>query len=187
MIEEDNERESLFNITAFAQKFFMDFLQNSPKGKAVGMTYLKEREFRNATIETFEIGYSPEDWDAFYNHAVNNGYKTELMVKAGLIIEKEAKRYDVSLEKLIFESNNYYKHTEETFRMLYEMMDYMAIWENKYPPILTDEAHLMKFFNYSADLLYTIEGYIIHLQTLNTQINDLISLIEREYNLGDSN
>ena len=92
--------------------------------------------------------------------------------------------YDVSLEKNKFEAANYYKHTEETFRMIYDMMDYIAIWNDppETPPLHCDETYIMKFFNLSADLMWTIEGYVRTLDYISNQITELIASIEIEYN-----
>lgn len=91
--------------------------------------------------------------------------------------------YDVSLEKNKFEAANYYKHTEETFRMIYDMTDYIAIWNDppETPPLHCDKTYIMKFFNLSADLMWTIDGYIETLENISQQINELIVSIEIEY------
>src|ERR1700722_4752754 len=66
--ELENERESLLIVTAFAQKFFSDNLQTE-QGKAIGLSYFEEREFKPETIEKFQLGYAPESPKAFLNAA----------------------------------------------------------------------------------------------------------------------
>ncbi|MBN1132190.1 MAG: DNA primase [Bacteroidales bacterium] len=83
-----NERESLLAVTAFARSFFRDQL-GTAEGKAVGMSYLRKRGFRDDIIVKFEIGYSPEDRKAFSNEAKKKGYRQEYLVKTGLSIAKE--------------------------------------------------------------------------------------------------
>lgn len=91
--------------------------------------------------------------------------------------------YNVTLEELRTSSNNYYNHVEETFRMFYGMTDYIAIWNTppEYPPLLSDRNTIIKFFNLSADLMWTIEGYVGFLNHISTQISELIAIIESEY------
>ena len=66
-------RESLLIVNEFALKFFMDQLRNTEEGKLMGMTYLKERGFKDATIDKFQLGYSPDAWDTFTKAALEKG------------------------------------------------------------------------------------------------------------------
>jgi DNA primase len=98
-----SEQESLFNLTAYAQKFFTDRLFNSEEGKAVGLTYLKERGFREDTIIKFQLGYSPDKWDAFTQKAQDSGYTLDYLIKSGLTISTEdGKTYDRFRARVIF-------------------------------------------------------------------------------------
>lgn len=93
-MEARNERESIFVAAAYAQKYFTDNLYNSDEGKAIGLTYFKERGFRPDIIEKFQLGYSPEKRTAFTEAAKSAGYQTEYLVKAGLIsTNDEGKSY----------------------------------------------------------------------------------------------
>jgi DNA primase len=82
-------RESLFLVSEFANKYFHDTLLNSEEGKAIGLSYFKERGFTNETIKKFQLGYSPETWDAFTKEALGKGYKQEFLEAVGLTIPKE--------------------------------------------------------------------------------------------------
>lgn len=87
-IQQRNERESLLAVSQYAQKYFSQQL-NTAEGKAVGMSYLRQRGFREDIISKFQIGYSPEERDALTREAQKQGYKLEYLVKTGLTIEKE--------------------------------------------------------------------------------------------------
>lgn len=92
--EAQNERESLFVVSSYAQKYFTDILHNSDEGKAIGLTYFRERGFRPDIIEKFQLGYSPEKRSSLVEAAKAAGYKTEYLVKAGLIsTNDEGKSY----------------------------------------------------------------------------------------------
>ncbi len=82
-------RESLFLVSEFANKYFHDTLLNTEEGKAIGLSYFKERGFTNETIKKFQLGYSPETWDAFTKEALGQGYKLEFLEAVGLTIPKE--------------------------------------------------------------------------------------------------
>lgn len=82
-------RESLFLVSEFAKNYFHNTLLNSEEGKAIGLSYFKERGFTNETIKKFQLGYSPESWDAFTKEALGQGYKLEFLETVGLTIPKE--------------------------------------------------------------------------------------------------
>jgi len=116
---------------------------------------------------------------------LNQLESTGLLSSTEQTIAADVASYIVTLEVLKTESNNYYKHVEETFRMIYRMADYIAIWNTppEYPPLLCDEITIMEFFNLSADLMWTVEGYVVQLKQIDSLISELITLIQTEYDL----
>jgi DNA primase len=101
-IKEKNERESLIAVNEFACQQFIDWLNNLEEGKAVGLSYLKERGFRQFIIEKFQLGYSPQIKDALTKTALNKGYKLDYLVKTGLTIKKEDFHFDRFSGRVIF-------------------------------------------------------------------------------------
>ena len=85
--EEYNERESLFIINEYARDYFSNTLHQHIEGKSVGLSYFKERGFREDIIKKFQLGYSLEQRDAFTSMALHTGYKKDLLVKTGLTLE----------------------------------------------------------------------------------------------------
>ncbi|MGB5944372.1 MAG: DNA primase, partial [Leeuwenhoekiella sp.] len=83
-------RESLYLVSEYAKEYFHKTLLNSQLGKAIGLTYFKERGFTDATIKKFQLGYSPDQWSAFTDEALRKGYQLEFLEKTGLTIVKEA-------------------------------------------------------------------------------------------------
>ena len=79
-----NDRESMFVLNDFAQKYFADILWNNQEGRSVGLSYFKERGFRDDIIEKFGLGYSLDSWDALAVAAKAKGYKQEYLEKTGL-------------------------------------------------------------------------------------------------------
>ncbi len=101
-----DEKESLFNLTAFAQKYFEEQLHSSEEGKAIGLTYLKERGFSLEVIKKFGIGYCSNKWDAFSQTALKNGYKKDYLLKASLSRAKDQLIYDTFRGRVIFPIHN---------------------------------------------------------------------------------
>lgn len=97
-----NEKESLYLVSEFASKYFQDVLLNTEEGKAIAYTYFKERGFSNETIKKFQLGYSPNTWDALTKEALGKGYKLEFLEKTGLTIVGEDKQFDRFKGRVMF-------------------------------------------------------------------------------------
>ena len=87
------EREKMFNINTFADKFFVDTLWNTDEGKSIGLEYFRERGYLNPIIEKFHLGYSPSKWEAFTEYAKQNGYDPEFLEKVGFSIKRQNGEY----------------------------------------------------------------------------------------------
>lgn len=97
-----DNRESMYLVSEFAQKYFHNTLLNSDEGKAIGLSYFKERGFTSETIKKFGLGYSPETWDAFSKEALGKGYKIEFLESTGLTIVKDDKLIDRFRARVMF-------------------------------------------------------------------------------------
>lgn len=85
-----NERESLFILNDYARTYFVNTLHEHIEGKSVGLSYFKERGFRDDIVRKFQLGYSLEQRDAFTQEALRTGYKEDYLVKTGLTIKSES-------------------------------------------------------------------------------------------------
>ena len=88
-IEQANEKESMYLVSEFARDYFHKTMLNTDEGQAIGLSYFKERGFSKETIEKFQLGYSPDIWDAFTKEALGKAYKLEYLEKTGLTIVKQ--------------------------------------------------------------------------------------------------
>ena len=102
----DTDRDSLFALNSFAQKFYTQTLSQTEEGRAIGLSYFIERGFREDIIEKFQLGFSPTAWDAFTQHALKHGYSEKYLVESGLTISKEGKLYDRFRERVMFPIHN---------------------------------------------------------------------------------
>lgn len=101
-----NEKEKLFNLNLFAQTHFIDNINNTEEGKAIGLSYFIERGFREDIIAKFCLGYSVEARNGFASHAVSNGYPKDVLVASGLIIERDEDLFDRFRARVIFPIHN---------------------------------------------------------------------------------
>jgi DNA primase len=95
-------RESMYLVSEFAKDYFHNTLLHSEEGKAIGLSYFKERGFTGETIKKFSLGYSPETWDAFTKEALGKGYKLEFMESTGLTIPKDDRPFDRFKGRVMF-------------------------------------------------------------------------------------
>ena len=97
-----NERESMFLVSNFAKEYFHDTMLNTNKGKAIGLSYFKERGFREDTIKKFDLGYCIDEWDNFTKAALAKGYDLKYLASTGLTIVKESKQFDRFKGRVMF-------------------------------------------------------------------------------------
>jgi len=105
---EQNERESLFIAVNFAKDFFVKNLETD-EGKSIGLSYFKERGFTPQIIQKFDLGYALDGWDHFLKAAKSDGYQEEILLKAGLILQKEGdaeRLYDRFRNRVTFAIHN---------------------------------------------------------------------------------
>lgn len=103
-----NERESLLIALGYARDFFVKNLQTE-EGKSIGLSYFKERGFTPAIIEKFDLGYALDRWDNLLKSAKSAGFQEEILLKAGLVLQKEgdtSRVYDRFRNRVIFTIHN---------------------------------------------------------------------------------
>ena len=102
--ERQNERDALFHVSEFAQKYFADLLYNDEMGRAVGLSYFHSRGLSDEVIKNFGLGYCLDEWSNFTDYARRNGYSDTVLEKTGLTIFKEDthKSYDRFRGRVMF-------------------------------------------------------------------------------------
>jgi DNA primase len=102
-----DKRESLYILSQWAGKFFKENLWESDFGKTIGLSYFKERGYREDIIKKFELGYSPEQWTALVDEAKKAGFQEDYLKDIGLAIERDDKSlYDRFRGRVIFPIHN---------------------------------------------------------------------------------
>ena len=100
--EKANSRESLYLVNQFAQQQFAKDLVSTDEGKALGLSYFKERGFTAETISFFGLGYALEKKDNFYDTAIKAGYSLKYLEETGLVIQNEYGNVDRFRGRIIF-------------------------------------------------------------------------------------
>ncbi len=103
-MELQREKESLQALNDFALTYFQDQLLNQEEGRTTALPYFKERGYTKESIDFWKVGYSPASWTAFYEYAKVKGYSEDVLLKAGLIKqrEKDGSYYDLFRNRVIF-------------------------------------------------------------------------------------
>lgn len=101
-----SERESMMVVTAFAQKYFERMLFETDEGQSVGLSYFRQRGFRDDMVRKFQLGYSPEEKDAFTREAQKNSFKIEFLEKTGLTVVRDDYKADRFRGRVMFPIHN---------------------------------------------------------------------------------
>jgi DNA primase len=99
--------DNLFALNQFAQQFFSSQLLSTEEGQDIGLAYFREREFTDAIIQKFQLGYSPEQKDAFTKAAQAAQFNPELMIKSGLVANRYDQLSDNYRGRVIFPIHNH--------------------------------------------------------------------------------
>ena len=100
--EAAGERESMYLVSEFARTYYQNTLLKTDPGKAIGLSYFKERGFTDETIKNFQLGYSTDAWSGLTDTALKKGYKLKYLESTGLSIVKETKQFDRFKGRVMF-------------------------------------------------------------------------------------
>lgn len=99
--------DSLYIVNKFAQQYFSNALLNEDEGQDNGLSYLKERGFREDVIKKFQLGYCSQQRDAFAKAALSAQYNPEILQKSGLVVLRDEKLVDNYRGRIIFPVHNH--------------------------------------------------------------------------------
>ena len=98
--------DSLFIINNFAKDFFFDALFNTEEGQDIGLSYLKQRGFREDIIKKFQLGYNPQARNMLSNAALKSKYDPALLQKTGIVVIRDGDAMDNYRGRIIFPVHN---------------------------------------------------------------------------------
>lgn len=99
--QENKPKTSLYSANEIAMEFFIKALE-LPEGKKAKDYLLKNRAISTKTVKDFSIGYAPKGKDNLKKELLLHKIKTEDMLIAGLIKEKDNELLDFFWQRLIF-------------------------------------------------------------------------------------
>ena len=101
--QEQQAIDSLYLINQFAQEYFQTQLFDTDKGRSVGLSYFKQRGFREETIKKFGLGFAQNDMDGLLRAGKQKGYNTDQLKKLGLVTQYDR---DFFRERVMFSIHN---------------------------------------------------------------------------------
>lgn len=106
--QQNTLRDRLYAVNEFARDYFREQLRKTEEGKLVGMAYFQQkRQFKEITIDKFQLGYCPENWDGFTKAALAKGFKEEDLISLGLTKKTDSgKLFDFYRGRVIFPIRN---------------------------------------------------------------------------------
>ncbi|MEX0965215.1 MAG: DNA primase [Pseudohongiellaceae bacterium] len=90
-----SENSKLFDILEQASKFYRQQLRKHEQRKSA-VDYLKSRGVSGEVARDFCLGYAPPGWDNLLKAISSEATEQQLLLKAGLVIEKESRSNDDS-------------------------------------------------------------------------------------------
>src|SRR5690606_18409104 len=105
---EKDERENLFALNEYARAFFSETLFETEEGREVGLSYFRERGFRDEIIRKFQLGYATDEWEHFTGKALEEGFRKEYLISTGLSVSNPERGsiYDRFRGRVLFPIHN---------------------------------------------------------------------------------
>jgi DNA primase len=177
-----DKRESLYVLSQWAGKFFKEQLWDSEVGRSIGLSYFKERGYREDIIRKFELGYSPEQWTALVDAAKKEGFQNGYLAEIGLAIERDDKSlYDRFRGRVIFPIHNLTGRIigfgGRTLKTEKSIPKYVNSPESE----IYHKSNVLYGLNFAkkaimdADLCYLVEGYADVLSMHQAGVENVVS------------
>lgn len=104
--QQKDDRESMMIVSSYAQKYFTRFLWDENEGRTIGLSYFRERSFRDDILKKFEVGFAPDGKTPFTEAAQKEGYKIDYLEKTGLTIVRDDWQRDRFSGRVMFPIHN---------------------------------------------------------------------------------
>ena len=104
--QQKDDRESMMIVSSYAQKYFTRYLWDENEGRTIGLSYFRERSFRDDILKKFEVGFAPDGKTPFTEAAQKEGYKIDFLEKTGLTIKRDDWMRDRFAGRIMFPIHN---------------------------------------------------------------------------------
>ena len=95
-------RESIYIALSFSSEYYAENLNNTDRGKSIGMSYLNTRGFSLESIKKFSLGISFNEKKSFTEQALKKGYEISILEKSGLTIKEGKEGFDRFKNRIMF-------------------------------------------------------------------------------------
>ena len=186
--QRQDDRESMFVVNDFANRWFQSQLFDTQEGTAVGMAYLRQRGIREDIIRKFQLGYSPER-AKLWEEAKKAGYQDAYLVNnpdnqigTGVCLKDEQGRlFDRFRGRVIFPFFSVSGKVTGFAGRLIKQSDKAGKYVNSPTSILYEKRHELYGF-YQAkqaikreDCCYLVEGQLDVIQLVQSGIENVVA------------
>ena len=186
--QRQDDRESMFVVNDFSNKWFQAQLHDTQDGTAVGMAYLRQRGIREDVIRKFQLGYSPEKaklWEAAKKAGFQDTYlvnNPDTQIGTGVCLKDEQGRlFDRFRGRVIFPFFSVSGKVTGFAGRLIKQSDKAGKYVNSPTSILYEKKHELYGF-YQAkqaikreDCCYLVEGQLDVIQLVQSGIENVVA------------
>ena len=186
--QRQDDRESMFVVNEFSNKWFQSQLHDTQEGSAVGMAYLRQRGIREDIIRKFQLGYSPEKaklWDEAKKAGYNEKYLTnnpDTLIGTGVCLKDDKGHlFDRFRGRVIFPFFSVSGKVTGFAGRLIKQSDKAGKYVNSPTSILYEKKHELYGF-YQAkqaikreDCCYLVEGQLDVIQLVQSGIENVVA------------
>ena len=97
-----DHQESLLIVNQFAAQWFAGQMLETDAGRAIGLSYFQERGLRQESLESFTLGWCPDNGDRFTQAALDAGYQLAFLEELGLTKSRDDRHWDFYRGRAIF-------------------------------------------------------------------------------------
>lgn len=177
-----DRRESLFVLSQWAGKYFKEQLWETNIGQSIGLSYFRERGYREDIIKKFDLGYSPDQWTALVDTAKKEGFQEQYLTEIGLAIQRDdGSLYDRFRGRVLFPIHNLTGRIigfgGRTLKTEKSVPKYVNSPESE----IYHKSNVLYGLNFAkkaimdADLCYLVEGYADVLSMHQAGVENVVS------------
>lgn len=186
--QRQDDRESMFVVNDFSNKWFQRQLHETSEGTAVGMAYLRQRGIREDIIRKFQLGYSPEK-AKLWEEAKKAGYQdtylvndVDTLIGTGVCLKDEQGRlFDRFRGRVIFPFFSVSGKVTGFAGRLIKQSDKAGKYVNSPTSILYEKKHELYGFYHAKqsikreDCCYLVEGQLDVIQLVQSGIENVVA------------
>lgn len=177
-----DKRESLFVLSQWAGKFFKEQLWDTEIGRSIGLSYFRERGYREDIIQKFDLGYSPDQWTALVDAARKEGFLEKYMAEIGLAIQRDdGSLYDRFRGRVLFPIHNLTGRIIGFGGRTLKTEKAVPKYVNSPESDIYHKSNVLYGLNFAkkaimdADLCYLVEGYADVLSMHQAGVENVVS------------